>query len=37
MQTPVFGWDALCTVWQAEGRRFSVFRGGICRGTDGSE
>ena len=35
MQTPAFGWDALCMVWQSEGRRFSVSRGGICRGADG--
>ena len=35
MRDPVIGWNALCMVWQSEGRRFSVSRGGICRGADG--
>ncbi len=35
MQNPAFGWEAICMVWQSEGRRFSVSRGGICRGADG--
>ena len=35
MQDPIFGYNALCMVWQSEGRRFSVSRGGICRGADG--
>ncbi len=37
MRDPRFGWDALCLVWQSDGRRFSVSRGGICRDADGRE
>lgn len=35
MGDPVFGRDAACLVWQSDGRRFSVSRGGTCRGADG--
>ena len=35
MGDPVFGRDAACLLWQSDGRRFSVSRGGTCRGADG--
>ena len=37
MRNPLFGWQALCLVWQSDGQRFSVSRGGICRDADGCE